>query len=235
MFIKAPKAALTFFAILALAAPARAVLISMSGSGTITVNSSTDITIPVGTPWSFELIYDTAAPDRDFVLTGTPDPAFGRFTNEGAIPALTFFHYKAGTYEVTLDEPGDFGPFSAILISFGGTHAIDVNLNAAGLFPPLAGGAVSFHADFNDFSTSIFTSDALPTNTTLGLQSFQESSVTLLPPSGVVLGSSSGMTSLTFSPVPEPSACALAIIGFHALLLYHRPRSGPRPAAQRNA
>jgi hypothetical protein len=54
---------------------------------------------------------------------------------------------------------------------------------------------VSFHADFNAFSTPpIFSSDALPTNTALGPASFDQSTVTLLPPAGVVSGSS--LTSL---------------------------------------
>jgi hypothetical protein len=197
-----------------MAVPVRAALVSLSASGIITSNSSVDTTIPAGTPWVFEIIYNTAAPDRDFVLTGAPDPTFGRFTNEDAIPALTFFHYKAGNYEVTLDDPSDFGPFSAILLTFGGVDAIDINVNAAGIFPPLGGKAVSFHADFNDFSGTILTSDALPTNTSLGLQSFDESTVSLLPAGGgAVSGSTSGMTSFTIAVVPEPSSWVMAVVG----------------------
>lgn len=212
--MKCFKGALVGLGLLAVAAgPARAALVSLSASGNITQNSSTDTTIPVGTPWEFEIIYNTAAPDRDFVLTGLPDPTFGRFANEDAIPALTFFHYRAGNYEVTLDDPGDFGPFSAVLITFAGVDAIDINLNASGLFPPLGGGAVSFHADFNDFSGMIFTSDALPTDTSLGLPSFDESTVTLSTPSGVVLGSTSGMTRFTIAIVPEPTGWLTAIVG----------------------
>jgi hypothetical protein len=201
------------------AALARAELFSLAASGTVTVNNSLDTTIPIGTPWVFEIIYDTNAPDLDFELTGAPDPTFGRFTNSGDIPALTFFHYRAGSYEVTLDDPSDFGPFSEIHITFGGAQAIDINLNAAGLFPPLAGGPVSFHADFNDFSPSTLTltSDGLPTGTNIGVGSFQDSSVTLLPGTGgVVLGSQANMTSLTIAAVPEPSTCALAMIGLSA-------------------
>jgi hypothetical protein len=134
------------------------------------------------------------------------------------------------TYEVTLDEATDFGPFSAIHISFGGTNAIDINLNAAGLFPPLEGRAVTFHADFGDFSHSIFTSDALPTNTALGLSSFQDASVTLLPSGGAIFGSLNDMTSFKIAPVPEPSTCALAIIGLPVLLLYRSGRSALPPA-----
>jgi hypothetical protein len=194
--------AFLLFAILVLLAPfAQGALVSLSSSGTISFNSSADPTIPVGTPWMFEIIYDTNAPDLDFELTGSPDPTFGRYTNTGAVPALTFFHYRAGTYELTLDEPSDFGPFSEILITFGGTHAIDINLNANSLFPPLAGGPVSFHADFNDFTHSALTSDALPTDTSLSLQDFQgDASVTLLPPRGVVLGALQDMTSFTSRP-----------------------------------
>ena len=200
------------------AVSARAELFSLSASGKISLNISSDTTIPAGTPWAFEIIYDTAAPDQDFVLSGSPDPTFGRFTNAGTTPALTFFHYRAGTYEVTLDEPADFGPFSNIDITFLGTvHAIDINVNAPSLFPPLAGGAVSFHADFNDSSHSSLMHDGLPTNTAIGLQSFQESSVTLLPPSGVILGSGNDMTSLKIAPVPEPSISALAVLGLVAL------------------
>src|SRR5215813_9499898 len=147
------KAALLSISLLALAAaPAQASLFQLTASGTISSNSSGDATIPIGTPWSFELTYDTSAPDLDFELTGSPDPTFGRFTNTGAIPALTAFHYQAGSYEVTLDDPTDFGASSAIDITFTSIHAMDINISSA-LFPPLAGGAVSFHADFNDFSS----------------------------------------------------------------------------------
>ena len=59
---------------------------------------------------------------------------------------------------------------------------------------------MSFHADFNAFSTApIFSSDALPTNTALGPGSFDQSTVTLLPPAGVV--SSSSLTSLTLTAI----------------------------------
>jgi hypothetical protein len=198
MSIKPSKSVLLWLTIYSLvAAPVQAELFSLSASGKITLNSIGDPTIPVGTPWTFEIIYNTAAPDLDFELTGAPDSTFGRFTNSGAIPAVNFFHYRAGTYEVTLDEPADFSPFSNIDITFlAGVHAIDINVNAAGLFPPLGGGAVSFHADFNDSSHSALTSDGLPANQAIGLQSFQESSVTLLPPNGVILGSGADMTSL---------------------------------------
>jgi len=225
---RTPKTALLWLSVLALVAvPARAELFSLSASGTITINDSHDTTIPIGTPWAFQIIYDTASPDRDFEFTGTHDPTFGIYANSGGIPALRFFHYRAGSYEVTLDDPGDFGPFSAIDITFAGVQAIDINLNAAGLFPPLAGGAVSFHADFNDFSPSTLTltSDALPTDTTIGPQNFEESSITLLPSSGgTVLGAQRDLISLTVVAVPEPSIYALAIIGFAVPLLHSRRR-----------
>ena len=113
MTTRSANAALLLFTLLALAAmPARASLFSLAASGTISENSSGDSTIPIGTPWTFELTYDTAAPDLDFELTGSPDPTFGRFTNTATPPALTFFHYQAGGYEVTLDDPADFGTFS---------------------------------------------------------------------------------------------------------------------------
>ena len=51
---------------------------------------------------------------------------------------------------------------------------------------------MSFHADFNDSISHIpsaLMSDGLPTNQAIGLQSFQESSVTLLPPAVAFLGS----------------------------------------------
>jgi hypothetical protein len=227
MSIKPSKSVLLWLTIHSLvAAPVQAELFSLSASGRITLNSTADSTIPVGTPWTFEIIYNTAAPDLDFELKGAPDSTFGRFTNSGAIPAVTFFHYRAGTYEVTLDEPADFDLFSNIDITFlGGVHAIDINVFAAGLFPPLGGGAVSFHADFNDSTHSALMSDGLPANQAIGLQSFQESSVTLLPPNGVILGSGADMTSLRIAPVPEPSTSAAAIIGGLGLLLRRRPRS----------
>ena len=187
------------------AAPTHAELISLSASGKINQNSTASATIPSGTPWEFEIIYNTDAPDRDFEVTGTTDPTFGVYNNSGAIPALTFFHYRAGTYEVTLPDPGEFGLFSSIHITFAGTNAIDINLFDPGLFPPLDGRPVTFHADFGDFSHSIFTSDALPANTAIGLSSFQDASVTLLPSGGAIFGSLSDMTSFEIAPVPEPS------------------------------
>ena len=94
---------------------------------------------------------------------------------------------------------------------------------------------MSFHAefddglqsDFGDIPPSIILSDALLTNTGLGLQSFQSADVTLLPSTGgVVLGGLSDMTSLTFSVVPEPSSLVAAIIGGFVLLFCRRSRSG---------
>jgi hypothetical protein len=246
MSIKSSKSVLLWLTIYSLvAAPVQAELFSLSASGTISKNNSADTTIPNGTPWTFEIIYDTAAPDLDFELTGRPLATFGRFTNTGAIPAVTFFHYHAANYEVTIDDPKDFGEFSEIHITFGSVSAIDIDLNAPGLFPPLAGETVSFHAnftngslsDFPDGSQSIFTSDALPTETSLGLQSFQDGGVTLLPSSGgVVVGGLSDMTSLTIAAVPEPSSSAAAIVSGLGLLLCRRPRSSRlrlgRPSAE---
>lgn len=225
MCIKVSKFVLLWLTIHGIVAVSvHAELFSLSASGTISTNNTADTTLPDGTPWTFEIIYDTAAPDLDFELTGRPDSTFGRFTNTGVIPALTFFHYRAATYEVTIENPKDFAQFSEIHITFGGVHAIDINLNAPGFFPPLAGEAVSFHADFNDGSHSIFTSDALPTETSLGLQSFQDASVTLLPSGdGVVFGALSEMTSLRIAAVPEPSSFAVTIIGGLGLLLRRRP------------
>lgn len=236
MPMRSPKPTILWLGALALstAAPIRAELFSLSASGTINFHSSLDTTIAIGTPWEFEIIYDTAAPDRDFELVGEPDPNFGRFNNRGAAPAIRSFHYRAGTYEVTIDDPTAFGPFSEIIISFGGVHAIDINIRASGLFPPLGGGPVFFHADFNDLSRSSLSSDALPTNTTLGLQNFQDSSVTLLPQSGgAILGSESGMTGLKIVSVPEPATFAFAMAGLSALLRRRRERSdvGRRGAA----
>jgi hypothetical protein len=228
--IHSPSAALLllFTALALVPASARAALFSLTASGTVSENSSGDSTIPVDTPWTFELIYDTAAPDLDFELTGSPDPTFGRFTNTSAPPALTFFHYQAGSYEVTIDKPADFGTGSGVDITFTSVDAIDINIHAPNLFPPLAGGAVSFHADFNAFSTApIFSSDGLPTNTDLGPESFDQSTVTLLPSAGVV--SSSSLTGLTVTAVPEPSSSALAIVSLLSLLLVARPGAAPRP------
>jgi hypothetical protein len=45
--------------------PVQAELISVSASGTISKSNSAETTIPLGTPWTFEIIYDTAAPDLD--------------------------------------------------------------------------------------------------------------------------------------------------------------------------
>src|SRR4051794_29622326 len=157
------KATLVLLALLGLAArPAQASLFKLSASGTIEFGGNP--TIPNGTPWAFDVTYDTSAPD----LAGA-DTTFGQFANTTAPPALTAFHYQAGSYQVTLDDPADFGTASAIDITFTSIHAIDINIFASALFPPLAGGPVSFHADFNDFSSDpIFVSDALPTNTALG-------------------------------------------------------------------
>ena len=82
-----------------------------------------------------------------------------------------------------------------------------------------------FHADFNDFSVPplTLTSDGLPTETSIGPQNFEDSSITLLPSSGgVVLGSQQDMTRFTIAAVPEPSICTLAITGFAVLLLHSR-------------
>ena len=102
-----------------------------------------------------------------------------------------------------MDDPVDFGTFGGILTTFTTTiDGIDVNIFAPDFFPPLAGGPVSFHADFARFTQPrIFSSDALPTNTALGAGSFDDSNVTLLPPNSVV--TSSNLTSLTLTAVPQ--------------------------------
>ena len=204
------SAAFLSCAVLALAAPtsARATPFSLAASGTISFNSSDNAAIPVGTPWTFEIVYDTAAPDLD------SSPTFGSYGNTSVPPALISFHYQAGGYEVTIDDAADFGVGSDILVDFGGAvNSIDINVNAPALFPPLGGGAVSFHADFGDFSSRpIFVSDALPTDPAFGPDSFDDANVTLLPASGgVVTGSS--LTSFAVTPVPEPSTSALEFIG----------------------
>lgn len=229
----ARNAALLSVALLALAAtPARAGRFSLEASGTISTNESGDSTIAIGAPWTFEITYDTAAPDLDVELTGSPDPTFGRFTNTGAPPALTSFHYQAGSYEVAIDDPADFGAGSAIDITFTGVHAIDINVFAPALFPLLAEKEVSFHADFNDFSSDpIFVSDALPTNTALGPGNFDASTVNLQvlgPPAGVV--GSSSVASLTVTAVPESSNAVLVMVGLLVLL---GARTAPRPRWRR--
>jgi hypothetical protein len=203
MIVRSRNTAFVVFLLLLLACvPARASLFSLRTSGTI--STSNQASIPVNAPFQFELTYDTAAPDLDFEFLGETSPTFGRFKNTATPPALVFFHYKAGSYEVTLDDPADFGTFSDALITFTSVNAIDLNISAPTLFPHLSGGPVSFHADFNAFSTApIFTSDGLPTNTALSVASFDQSAVTLLPPTGVVTGSS--LTSLTISAVNQPT------------------------------
>src|SRR5260370_25080627 len=67
MSIKPSKFILLWLAINSLVAiPLQAELFSLSASGTIAKNNSADTTLPVGTPWTFEITYDTAAPDLDF-------------------------------------------------------------------------------------------------------------------------------------------------------------------------
>lgn len=184
----------------------------LSAAGTISSNTSGVASIPVGAPWSFELTYDTAAPDLDFEFLGAPDPTYGRFKNTATPPALVAFHYQAGGYEVTLDDPADFGTSSEMLVTFTVVHALDINIHAPALFPPLAGGPVSFHADFNAFSAApVFSNDGLPTNVALGPASFDQSAVTLLPPSGFISGSE--ITSFSIVAVPEPGSAALATAG----------------------
>lgn len=185
-------------------------LYTLAATGTITSNTSLDATIPVGTPWAFELTYDTAAPDLDFEFLGAPDPTYGRFTSNSTPRAITYFHYRAGSYEATIDDPADFGPFSDILITFTSINAIDVNIRAPDSFPQLAGGPVSFHADFNAFSTApVISSDGLPTSASLGPASFNESTITLLPPAGAISGSV--VTSLSVTAVPEPATAGMLL------------------------
>ena len=231
MSIKPSNSILLWLAINSLVAiPVQAELFSLSASGTIAKNSSADTTLPVGTPWTFEITYDTAAPDLDFELTGSPVATFGRFTNTGAIPAVTFLHYQAANYEVTIDDPKDFDAFSEIDITLGRASEIDINLNAPGRFPTLARETVSFHAGFFDGSDSDFivippsliTIDALPTETSLGLESFEAADVSLLPAGGgIIVGE---LTSLRLAAVPEPSSSAVVIIGGLSLLLRRRSR-----------
>src|SRR4051812_2646579 len=138
MITRFASTALALLALLTFAAmPVRADLFTLAASGTITANSSGESKIPIGTPWSFEITYNTAAPDLDSELGGSPDPTFGVFANSAAPPALTFFHYRAGTYEAALHDPADFGTFSNIHITFTSINAIDINLFAPTFFPAL--------------------------------------------------------------------------------------------------
>src|SRR5262244_3483783 len=75
---------------------ARADLYSLRTSGTI--SSSSEASLPGGTPFHFELTYDTHAPDL-----APGDPTFGSFANSSVPPALVYFHYQAAGYEVTLN------------------------------------------------------------------------------------------------------------------------------------
>src|SRR4029453_10014091 len=111
------------------AASAQAALYSLSASGTI--GSSNEATIPVGTPWTPDLIYETTAPDLDFTVNGgSSDPTFGRFMNTNTPPALVFFHYQAGSYTATVNSAAAFGPFSKVQITFTSVHAIDIDIIA---------------------------------------------------------------------------------------------------------
>ena len=209
-----------------LAGSARAARYQLAAAGTISNNASSDATIAVGTPWSFELTYDTAAPDLDFEALGAADPTYGRFKNTALPPALVAFHYRAGSYEVTLDDPADFGDSSEMLITFTSIHAIDINIRSPGLFPPLAGGPVSFHADFNAFDTApVLANDGLPTDVTLGTASFDESTISLLPPQGFISGG--GITSFSIREVPEPGTAGVLMLG-GALVVNRRRRRLPQ-------
>jgi hypothetical protein len=193
------------------AASAQAGVYELSAAGVITVNASDDSSIAVGTPWSFELRYDTAAPDLDFEVLGAAEPTYGRFKNTAAPAALVAFHYQAGDYEVTLDDPADFGASSEMLITFTSIHAIDINIYSPTLFPQLGGGEVGFHADFNAFDAApVLANDGLPTDTTLGTASFDESTVTLLPPRGYISGT--GITRFAIREVPEPGAAGMLVV-----------------------
>lgn len=197
----------------------RAAQFKLSAAGTMTNNASTDTTIPVGTPWAFELVYDTAAPDLDFEVLGSAEPTYGRFKNTAMPPALLSFRYQAGDYEVAIDDPADFGAASEMLITFTSINAIDINISAGDLFPPLAGGPVGFHADFNAFDLApVLASDGLPTDVSMGTHSFDESTVTLLPPSGFISGTT--ITSFSITAVPEPGTMTLVLLG--ALLVLTR-------------
>jgi hypothetical protein len=205
------------------ATSARAALFEFSASGTI--GSSNEATIPVGTPWTMDLIYDTDAPDHDFESTGSPDQTFGLFTNTGTPPALIFFHYQAGSYAATVHDPAAFGAFSNVVITFTSVHAIDINIRAPDSFPSLSGD-VFFHADFNDFSSRpIFTSDGLPTNPALGPGSFDQSTVSLFTNSPRVFVGGSTLASLKVTPLPEPSSSSLTIAGLLGLLGTARRRA----------
>jgi len=202
----------SFLPVVVAAGPARAGVYELAAAGVITSNTSGNLTIPVGTPWVFELRYDTAAPDLDFEAVGSVDPTYGVFKNTAVPPALRSFHYRAGSYEVLLDDPADFGEFSDVLVTFTGIHAIDINVRSPGLFPLYAGGPVSFHADFNAFqSAPVLSTDGLPTSAGLGPASFDASTVSLLPQQGTISGTT--ITKFAIREVPEPGAGVLAVMG----------------------
>src|SRR5262245_26313399 len=203
------------------ATSAQAALYQLSASGTVDATTGPRLPITVGTPWTLNLIYDTSAPDLDFVFNRPSDPTFSIFNNTHTPPALVFFHYQAGSYSATINDPAAFGPFSKVQTTFTSDHTIDIYIINDDAFPLLAGSTVFFHANFSDFSSRpIFTSDALPTNPALGPGSFDQSTVSLSTRSGVLFAEVDGHTLTNFSvtPLPETSRFALAIPGVLGLL-----------------
>ena len=109
MSIKPSKSVLLWLTIYSLVAvPVQAELFSLSASGKITLNSIADPTIPVGTPWTFEIIYDTAAPDLDFELTGAPDSHFWTFYQCRSHTSRHLFPLSCGNLRSNARRTGRF-------------------------------------------------------------------------------------------------------------------------------
>ncbi len=125
--------------LLVIAWPTQAALVSLEASGEITVGGAASI--PPGTQWKCEIVYDTDALDT----AGTP--TLGEYKNvPGQTPALRFFHYEAGSYQVTFASADAFASDSNIrivpgLITPGGTN---LQITIEGVFPPLPNGGGAF-------------------------------------------------------------------------------------------
>lgn len=177
-------------------APARAVLIQFSWSGTITAAEIGPVS--VGDPASGSFLIDTETADQD--------SSDDRSQFSGALSTIAF----------------DFGSYSGTagantLVLRDGPSIDNFTLSADASGPDLDGvPASTFVLDLSDPTLAALSSDAIPTS--LDLEDFSNRFALLVFFDGEEsFGLQSSITSLDYTVIPEPSGAALLGLGSLAL------------------
>lgn len=197
-----------------LASPAAAFPILVSFTGAISqVDANLASAFSDGAPVSGSFEYESTTPD---VQPGNPV-----FANYSEAPSNGSFQF--GTYTAT-------GTTGSIQIDLAPVHVFGVVLGSAVGAPVGAFSLTGLQLRLDDSTGTVFPDDSLPT--TLDLGDFDMAAASLVFSDGTTPAFvTADLTTLTFTPVPEPAAAALLLAASLAgvLALAH---PGRRPRAR---